>query len=58
MEYQKLVNLLDNKFTQPSKFKTKIWVKINENVCGTHNTNIQIKFKTKMLKLIKSIWLQ
>ena len=55
MEYQKLVNLLDNKFNQPSKFKTKIWVKINENVCGTHNTNIQIKFKTKMLKLIKSI---
>ena len=28
-EYQKIVNLLDNKSNQPSKFKTKYWAEIN-----------------------------
>ena len=42
MEYQKAINLLYNAPYQPSKFRTKIWVKINDNACGTHNTNGQI----------------
>ena len=29
MEYQKIINLLDNTSNQPSKFRTKNWVKIN-----------------------------
>ena len=49
MEYQKIINLLDNMPNQPTKFRTKPWVKIND-VRGTYDTNIQIKFKTSMLK--------
>ena len=30
MEYQKIINLLDNIPNQPPKFKTKNWVKIND----------------------------
>ena len=51
MEYQKIVNLLDNnKSNQPSKFRTKNWVEINDESRGTYNVNSQIKFKTTMLK--------
>ena len=50
MEYQKIINLLDNTSNQPSKFRTKIWVEINDEPRGTCNTNSQIKFKTTMLK--------
>ena len=52
MEYQKIANLLDdNKSNQPSKFRTKNWVEINdESRGGTYNVNSQIKFKTTMLK--------
>ena len=46
MEYQKLINLLDNKSNQPSKFKTKNWVKINDESRGTHE---EVKFKTSVL---------
>ena len=49
MEYQKLINLLDKMPNQPSKFRTKNRVKINDDVRGTNNTNSQIKFKTSML---------
>ena len=30
MEYQKIANLIDDAFNQPSKFRTKNWVKIND----------------------------
>ena len=50
MEYQKIANLLDDASNQPSKFKTKNWVEINDESRGTHNVNSQIKFKTIMLK--------
>ena len=51
MEYQKIANLLDdNKSNQPSKFRTKNWVEINNESRGTYNVNSQIKFKTTMLK--------
>ena len=29
MEYQKIINLLDNKSNQLSKFRTKTWIEIN-----------------------------
>ena len=35
---------------QPSKFRTKNWVEINDESRGTYNVNSQIKFKTTMLK--------
>ena len=51
MEHQKIINLLDdNKSNQPSKFRTKNWVDINDESRGTYNVNSQIKFKTAMLK--------
>ena len=50
MEYQKIANLIDDASNQSSKFKTKNWVKINDESRGTYNLNSQIKFKTTMLK--------
>ena len=50
MEYQKIINLLDNASNQPSKFRTKSWVEINDESRGGYNVNSQIKFKTTMLK--------
>ena len=50
MEYQKIVNLLDNALNQPSKFRTKNWVEINDESREIHAVNKQIKFKTSMLR--------
>ena len=51
MEYQKIANLLDDASSnQPSKFKTKNLVEINDESRGIYNFNSQIKFKTTMLK--------
>ena len=50
MEHQKIINLLDNAPNQPSKFRTKSWVEMNDDARGTYNTNNQIKSKTLMLK--------
>ena len=50
MEYQKLINLLYNQTTQPSNYRTKNWVDVNDDSRGMYTTNSQIKFKTTMLK--------
>ena len=50
MEYQKIAILIDDTLNQPSNFKTKNWVEINDESRGTYNVNSQIKFKTTMLK--------
>ena len=50
MEYQKIINLLDNAPNRPTKFKTKDCVEINDDTRGMYNTNSQFKFKTSMLK--------
>ena len=51
MEYQKLANLLDDASSnQPSKFKAKNWVEVNDESRGTYNIKSKIKFKTTMLK--------
>ena len=50
MEYQKIANLIDDTSNQPSKFRTKNWVEINDESRGTYNVNSEIKFKTTMLK--------
>ena len=51
MEYQIIINLLDNRPNQPSKFRSKSWVEKNDVSRGTYDTDSQIKFKTMMLKL-------
>ena len=51
MEYQKIANLIDDDTSnQPSKFRTRNWVEINDESRGAYNVNSQIKFKTTMLK--------
>ena len=50
MEYQNIINLLDNTPNQLSKFKTKNWIEINDQSRGVYNTNSDIRFKTTMLK--------
>ena len=51
MEYQKIANLIDDDTSnQPSKFRTRNWVEINDESRGAYNVNSQIKFKATMLK--------
>ena len=49
MEYQKIANLLNNESEQPSKFRTRNWVEINDESRGNYE-NGDIKFKTLMLR--------
>ena len=49
MEYQKIANLLNDESNQPSKFRTRNWVEIND-VRGKYSSDKQIKFKTSMLR--------
>ena len=51
MEYHKIANLIDRDASrEPSKYRTRNWVEINDESRGTYNVNSQIKFKTTMLK--------
>ena len=51
MEYQKIVNLLDSKASnQPSKFRTKNWVEINDESKESYKPGGDIKFKTTTLR--------
>ena len=49
MEYQKIANLLGSAWNQPSKFRTRNWIEINDESRGTYTSN-DIKFKTTMLR--------
>ena len=49
MEYQKIANLLESTSDNPSKFRTRNWVEINDESRGTYTSN-DIKFKTTMLR--------
>ena len=37
MEYQKIISLVDDKTNQPSKFRTRNWVKINDESRKDYN---------------------
>ena len=50
MEYQKIANLLNDESNKPSKFRTKTWVEIDDDIRGAYSTNKQIRFKTSMLR--------
>ena len=43
MEYQNIANMIDDASNQPSKFRTKNQVEINDESRGTYNVNSQIK---------------
>ena len=51
MEYQKISNLLDNSLSnQPSKFRTKNWIVINDELKESYNVGSDIRFKTTILR--------
>ena len=50
MEYQKIINLLDNTPDQPPKFKARNWVEINNESKGTYRVGNLISFNTTMLR--------
>lgn len=47
MEYQQVINLLQNTSNQPCKFRTQNWVETNDDSRGIYNTS-QSKLKTRM----------
>ena len=63
MEYQKMINLLDDTTNNPSKFRTRNWVEVNDksrgdynyddenNINDTNDNNNNNKFKTSMTRL-------
>ena len=50
MKYQKIANLLNTESNQPSKFRTRNWVEINDGIRGAYSPNKQIRFKTAMVR--------
>ena len=49
MEYPKIISLLDGTKNQPSMFRTRKWVEINNESRGTYD-NSSNKFKTSIIR--------
>ena len=49
MEYQNIINLLDNTTNQSSKCRIKTWVEINDKSQGKYDSS-SIKFKISMIR--------
>ena len=49
MEHQKTINLLDDTTNQPSNFRTRNWVEINDESKGRYD-NSNIRFKTFIIR--------
>ena len=49
MEYRKIINLLDDTTNHSSKFRTRNWVKINDESKGRYY-NSNLKFTTSMIR--------
>ena len=49
MEYQKNIDLLDDTTNQPSKIRTRKWIKMNDESKGRYDNN-NIRFKTSMMR--------
>ena len=52
MEYQKIINLLDDTINQSSKFRTTNLTEINDAPWETCNVSNQVKFKISMVRWI------
>ena len=50
MEYQKIADLLNSESNKPSKYRTRNWAEINDDIRGAYSPNKQIRFKTAMLR--------
>ena len=42
--------MLDNTQNKPSKFRTRNWAEINDELRGTYDVNNDSKFKSSMIK--------
>ena len=51
MEFQKIINRLDDTTNQPFEFITRNWVEINDDSKGRYD-NSNIIFKTSMIRQI------
>ena len=49
MEYQKIINLVDDATNQPSKFRARDWVEINDESKRRYD-NSNIRFKTTPIR--------
>ena len=45
-----LIELLDDTTDQPSKFRTRNWVEVNDESRGTYNANSETEFTTSMIR--------
>ena len=45
MEYQKIANLFDNTQIEPSKFRNRTWVEINDESRGMYKPRIKLSLK-------------
>ena len=50
MEYQIIINLLDNTHNEEPKFLTRKWFEINNESGGTYNISSQTKFETSVVR--------
>ena len=51
IDYQKIIDFWDNTPNQPTKFRTKNCVKVNDGSRGTYKKDNKIRFKTSMFSL-------
>ena len=54
MEHQKTINLLDDTTNQPSNFRTRNWVEINDESRGRYD-NGNIRFKTSIIRYVYTL---
>ena len=50
MKYQKISNLLNDASNKPSKFRTRNWVEMNDDIRDAYSPNKLVRFKTAMLR--------
>ena len=55
MEYQKIADLVDSASNKPSKFRTRHWVEVNDDIRGGYFPNKQIRFKTATLRSVITV---
>ena len=48
MEYQKIANLIDGASNQPSKFRRKNWVEINDDSSYVDNTKVLLRSRLSL----------
>ena len=50
MEYQKIENLLNDASNKLSKFRTRNWIDINDDVKGAYSPDKQFRFRTATIR--------